>query len=112
MSLILLAFVTSANASIDGIAGASGLALISLLLVSPMLVCWVFVKVVTMFVKSERKQLVTVSMGCVLLLALFSRILFGYFISPFSEHNISFIHWMIGSFILAGAAGVFVAIRC
>ena len=108
--LILLAFVTFANASVDGLSGASGLTLIFLLLFSPLLVCWIFVKIVAIFVKPERKRIVTVSMGYTLLLALFARIIFGYFVSPFGEHHISFLHWMIGSFILASVVGVWVAI--
>ena len=110
-SLILLMFVTTANAALDGVSGTDGLVLLLLLLGLPVLICLIFVKVFAMFVRPERKQIVIVTVGSTLLLALFARILFSYFIGPYSEHSISFLDWMIGSFILAGAVGVFVAIR-
>ena len=110
-SLILLMFVTTANAALDGVSGTDGLVLLLLLLGLPVLICLIFVKVFAMFVRPERKQIVIVTVGSTLLLALFARILFTSFIGSYSEHSISFLDWMIGSFILAGAVGVFVAIR-
>lgn len=110
-SLISLALSTAASASVDGLSGMSGLIFILLLLGTPVLACWIFVKVISAFVKPERKSNVITTVGCSLLLALFSRMLFGVFVSPFDEGYISFIHWMTGSFILAGMVGIFAAVK-